>query len=129
MKFGNGKMNMPVPTESQEQITLMNWADINKRRYPELSFLYHVPNGGRRSKSEAARFRAEGVKPGVPDLCLPVARGGYHGLYIEMKRRKGGVVSDEQKRWVEELRKNGYCAVICKGWEEAASALMEYLGQ
>lgn len=79
-----------VPTESVEQQCLFRWAAFQSGKYPELKLLYHVPNGGSRKKSEAGRFKAEGVKAGVPDLCLPVARGGYHGLYIELKRLKQG---------------------------------------
>ena len=90
------KNKMPVPTEAQEQMTLFSWAAMQSGKYPELNLLYHVPNGGSRHKAEAGRLRAEGVKAGVPDLCLPVARGQYHGLYIELKRQRGGRTSDHQ---------------------------------
>lgn len=83
----NNAPSLPVPTESVEQQCLFRWAAFQSGRFPELALLYHVPNGGSRKKAEAGRFRAEGVKAGVPDLCLPVARGGFHGLYIELKRR------------------------------------------
>lgn len=121
-------MNMPVPTESEEQATLFSWCAMNYGKYPELTLLYHIPNGGKRSAREAGRFKLEGVKPGVPDLCLPVARGGCHGLYIEMKRTQGGRVSDQQEFWLQSLREQGYMAVVCKGWREAAKALEIYLG-
>lgn len=118
---------MPVPTESVEQQCLFRWAAYSRGKMPELNLMYHVPNGGKRGKREAERFRAEGVKAGVPDICLPVARGGKHGMYIEMKRRKGGRVSGEQEAWLEALKKEGYAAVVCRGWEEAAKALTHYL--
>lgn len=89
--------------------------------------LYHVPNGGSRNKAEAGRFKAEGVKAGVPDLCLPVARGGFHGLYVELKRLRGSKTSEDQIMWMEELTKQGYCVALCKGWEAAANAILEYL--
>ena len=95
------KNKMPVPTEAQEQMTLFSWAAMQSGKYPELNLLYHVPNGGSRHKAEAGRLRAEGVKAGVPDLCLPVARGQYHGLYIELKRQRGGRISEEQVRWID----------------------------
>ena len=59
---------------------------------------YAIPNAGKRSPSAAAWYRAEGMRKGVPDLCVPMARGGYHSLYIEMKRSDGTAndVSDEQ---------------------------------
>ena len=93
----NNAPSLPVPTESVEQQCLFRWAAFQSGRFPELALLYHVPNGGSRKKAEAGRFRAEGVKAGVPDLCLPVARGGFHGLYIEPKRQKGSKTSDDQK--------------------------------
>lgn len=116
-----------VPTESQEQQCLFRWAAYQSAFLPELDMLYHVPNGGSRRKSEAGRFRAEGVKAGVPDLCLPVARGGYHGMYIELKRQKGGRTSPEQERWMKALKEQGYFVVLCEGWEAAAKLIMFYL--
>lgn len=116
-----------VPTESVEQQCLFRWAEFQSGRYPELKLLYHVPNGGSRKKSEAGRFKAEGVKAGVPDLCLPVARGGYHGLYIELKRLKHSKTSEDQKAWIAQLNEQDYCAVVCKGWEAAAKVITEYL--
>ena len=121
------KANLPCPTEGEEQATLFHWAAMLSGRYPELKLLFHIPNGGKRTKSEAARFQREGVKPGVPDLFLPVARDGYHGLFIEMKRREGGRVSKEQKRWQTELTLQGYCAVVCRGWEDAMWQIANYL--
>lgn len=114
-------------TESQQQQLLFEWAALAAGRWPELALMYHIPNGGSRSKSEAGRFRAEGVKAGVPDICLPVARGGYHGLYIELKRVKGGRVSTAQQGWIAALRDQGYYACVCKGWDDAAGAIKAYL--
>ena len=119
----------PVPLESEEQITLFKWARLQSGKYPELSLLYHVPNGGSRHRAEAARLQAEGVKAGVPDLCLPVARGGFHGLYIELKRVRGSRTSDLQVGWMESLMKQGYCVALCKGWEQAAQTIIAYLEQ
>lgn len=118
----------PVPTESVEQQALFRWAAYQYGAHPELALLYHVPNGGGRSRAEAGRFKGEGVKAGVPDLCLPVARGPYHGLYIELKRLEGGRLHPEQKRWLEALAGQGYAAVVCKGWEEAVAQILGYLG-
>lgn len=115
------------PSEGAEQATLFNWARMCERKHPELRLLFHIPNGGSRGKVEAARFKAEGVKAGVPDLFLPVARGDWHGLFIEMKRIKGGRVSEEQKKWLASLNEQGYLAQICRGWEEAAEMIADYL--
>jgi len=97
------------------------------QKHPELWLLFAIPNGEYRNKATAARLKLEGVSPGVPDLCLPVARNGYHGFYIELKRQKGGRLSDSQKGWIQGLTQQGYKAMVCKGWEEAAAALTAYL--
>lgn len=125
----NKATSPPVPLESEEQITLFQWARLQSGKYPELSLLYHVPNGGSRNRAEAARLQAEGVKAGVPDLCLPVPRGAFHGLYIELKRLRGSRTSDLQVGWMESLMKQGYCVALCKGWEQAAQTIIEYLEQ
>ena len=88
--------------------------------------LYHIPNGGLRNKREAAELKRLGVKAGVPDLCLPVARGPYHGLYIEMKR-KGGQESKAQTEWLKRLKEQGYEAITAFNFEQAADAIKKYL--
>lgn len=116
-------------SESQEQRDLFHWAARSAGRLPELHLLHAIPNGGARSAVTGARLKAEGVKKGVPDICLPVPRGGFHGLYIELKRVKGGRVSDEQRWWLGRLTRYGYLALVCKGWQEAAKAIEDYLGE
>lgn len=95
--------------------------------YPELMRMYHVPNGGKRNKVEAAKLKRQGVKAGVPDICLPAPRYGYHGLYIELKRQHEGTVSEDQAEWIEYLAHEGYVAAVCHGWYEAAQLIMRYL--
>lgn len=118
---------MTIAKESEEQRALFEWAVWNMGKWPELAMLFHIPNGGKRGKAEAARLKAEGVSAGVPDLCLPAPRGGYHGLYIELKRIKGGEVSKNQKEWLALLNRQGYFAAVCFGWQEAARAITKYL--
>ena len=113
--------------EHQEQALLMNWCEVMEGAFPELKLLYAIPNGGVRHIGTAKKLKAEGVKPGVPDLCLPVARKGFHGLFSEMKRGKGGRLSDPQKWWAENLTKQGYRAVMCQGMAEAKKELISYL--
>lgn len=120
---------MPVPSESIEQICLFRWADYTRGQYPELDLMHHIPNGGKRNITTAKRLKLEGVKPGVPDICLPVARKGYHGLYIELKKQKGNTTTENQDKWIEDLKKEGYYAVVCKGWQEASKTILNYLGR
>ena len=115
------------PTEDDEQAAVFSWAGWMQKRWPELALLFHIPNGGYRHPATAARMKALGVKPGVPDLFLPAARGNYHGLWIEMKRQKGGKVSPMQTAWMDSLTAQGYKAVVCHGADAAIMAITEYL--
>lgn len=74
-----------MTNEAYEQIKLFNWVAYARNTYPQLDLLYHVPNGGKRNQKEAFNLKRQGVRAGVPDLCLPVSRGKYHALYIELK--------------------------------------------
>ena len=112
--------------ESNSQIALFTWAAHMSGKIPELESMYHIPNEGKREPRTGARMKAAGLKKGVPDICLPVPRSGYHGLYIEMKSANGKL-RKEQKEWLERLGKNGYLAVTCHGFEEARDLILDYL--
>ena len=112
--------------EEVEQITLFSWAEFAKNKYPELDLMYHVPNEGKRSAAMGARLKAEGLKAGVPDVCLPTAHGGYIGLYIEMKV-KPNKPTEQQKKWLRDLRKAGHFTAVCYTWEEAKDLIEEYI--
>ena len=113
-------------TEGQAQEFLFDWIQYQLGKYPELKLLYHIPNGGKREAATARVLKRQGVKAGVPDLHLPVARGGYHGLYIELKVGKNKA-TEYQKEWLENLTKQGYYATVCYGWQAAAEELINYL--
>jgi hypothetical protein len=115
-----------VPYEDVEQERLVAWLDLMRNRHPGILF-HSIPNGGWRHKATAVRLKATGAKPGVPDLFFPVARQGFHGLYVEMKRTRGGAVSEGQRLWISALRANGYKAEVCKGAEEAMEIIAGYL--
>lgn len=91
-------------SEATEQERVINWARFYAKDFPELELLHHIPNGGSRNQLEAANLKRQGVKAGVPDLCLPVARNGKHGLYVEMKRQK--------RTTLTEYSQNGQKAVL-----------------
>ena len=113
-------------TEAQEQRALFQWAGLAEQQYPELKLLHHIPNGGKRDARTAVNLKREGVKAGVPDICLPVARGQYHGLYIELKAGKNKT-STKQKEWLNALSKEGYATKVCYGWVEARETIEGYL--
>lgn len=112
-----------IPTEHEEQVQLFAWAAW----HPELRLMHAIPNGGKRDVRTGVRLKAEGVKAGVPDILLPVPRGGKHGLYIELKRRKGGRVSPEQAAWMDALAREGYACAVCHGWEAARDEIVRYM--
>lgn len=117
---------MQESSESINQQQLFLWAALQSGRYPQLALMFHIPNEGKRSKYTGGRMRAEGMKAGVPDIFLPVPSGQYHGLFIEMKS-EGGRPSREQTMWLNSLERQGYRVGVCKGFEQAAALIMDYL--
>ena len=119
-------------SERQEQIEVVRYLKQNK--------ILHlaVPNGGSRNKLEAINLKKEGVSAGVPDLFICVPNKYYHGLFIEMKKRarslKNGKksithtkVSPNQEKWLRELNKHGFYAIVCYGSDEAIEAIEDYM--
>lgn len=119
--------SLPARLEAEEQEQLFQMAELHRKLYPELNLLYAIPNGGSRHPAEAVNLKKQGVKAGVPDICLPVPRGKYAALYIELKRERGGRPSEEQKAWVRDLNEAGNAAIICKGADIAWNVIVEYL--
>jgi hypothetical protein len=115
-----------VPTEHAQQVAVFVWAALNFPKYPELRMMFAIPNGGERNKIVAANLKAEGVRAGVPDIFLPVPRGKWHGLFIEMKK-EGGPTNPRQKEFIKALQMQGYGACVCVGWLAATEALVGYL--
>jgi len=115
------------PTEHTEQVALMTWAKATARTEPAWGNLFAIPNGGARHLLTAKRMKAEGTSAGVPDLFLAWPAGGRPGLFIEMKRAKGGRVSPEQKVWQDRLRAAGYAVAVCHGFHEARRIIDTYL--
>lgn len=119
-------MKMETMSESEEQQALFVWARLMQGKYPALKLMYHIPNEGKRSKACAGRMAAEGLKAGVPDICLPAPAGKYHGLYIELKA-KGGKISPLQKERLIALAEQGYVTALCYGWQDAMEVITRYL--
>ena len=107
-----------VPTEHEEQRAFVMWFRQNHKPVR----IFAVPNGGRRSLNEATRLKAEGVSAGVPDLYIP-----EWNMWIEMKRQKGGALSEEQKDWRDYLLSIGHKWHVTKGAAEAIKTITEYL--
>jgi hypothetical protein len=109
--------------EHQQQTAVFNWA----AHYAELRTMYAIPNGEMRSTLVAKRLKMEGVRAGIPDICLPVARGKYHALYIEMKA-PGGRVATHQELMHELLSRADNLVVVCRSTPEAIETICRYMG-
>lgn len=128
-------------SEHAHQTALFAWCALSVGMYPELQWFHAIPNGGNRGDTEKSRsieggkMKAEGVKKGVADCFLPVKRGIWSGLYIEMKKpglepktlkSKGGL-SDEQMAFAEFVKTQGFGWIVCYSWIEAKEILEKYL--
>lgn len=107
-----------IPTEHQEQAAFVQWFRMS---FPKVR-IFAIPNGGARSKATAGKLKAEGVSPGVPDLFVP-----EWGLFIEMKRTRGGSLSDVQDDWIDYLEDAGYTVLVCKGCDAAIVSIKAHL--
>ena len=110
--------------EEDEQSTLFQYASYQNEI--EWSLLFSIPNGGYRKLKTGIMLKKTGLKPGIPDIMLPVARGGFMGMFIEMKSEKG-VVQKNQKAWHILLRAQGYKVDVCRGCSQAVRVIREYL--
>lgn len=119
--------------EHVEQCLLFEWAEHAQGRYPELESMFAIPNAGgytggfKANVARVQKMKREGVKSGVPDICLPAARGPYHALYIEMKAGPTGRVNLNQREWHARLRKQGNAVRVCYSWEAAKDEIVRYL--
>lgn len=114
------------PPERKSQAAVIQWSHLACRQWPELRFLFAVPNAAQRTAANARLNIAMGLKAGVPDLLLPVARDGCFGLAIEMKVKRGKP-TEQQVEWLSGLQSLGWRAVICYSATEAIELLRAYM--
>lgn len=113
-----------MASEHDHQVAVIKWFDLQYRKHA--GRLFAIPNGGQRHVIVAAKLKAEGVRRGVPDLFLPVPLKDWFGLFVEMKKEKGRL-TPEQQDWIDYLNDAGYCAVVCRGFDEAREAITKYM--
>lgn len=119
--------NIPEPDEWRQQAAIFEWAETMLYKYPKLWLLNGSLNGVRLSVGQAVKAKRCGMRKGYPDISLNVARKGYHGLFIELKKKKGGTVSREQQEWLDRLSMQGYFAIVCRGYDSAVKAIEDYI--
>ena len=112
-----------TPLEEDEQRDFAEWLDCQGVLWA------HIPNERKASLAVLSSLARQGLKKGFPDNFIAVARGKWHGLFIELKRVKKclSVRSKEQRQWIKQLNAAGYKALFCYGAEEAKKAVREYL--
>jgi len=120
--------DLPIATESAEQKSVISWWAIMHRNFalPEC-ILMACPAQAARTPQGGARIKAEGYRAGTPDLFRAASRRGCHGLFVEMKRRDGGTLSENQKQMLFELGAQGYAKAVACGASEAIKVISEYL--
>jgi len=107
-----------MKSEHIEQRELVKWF---RQTYVGIR-IFAIPNGGHRHKAVAMKLKLEGVSKGVPDLFIPEL-----SLWVEMKRSKGGVVSDDQKNWMKYLSGIGHTCIVGHGYEDAKSKIIDII--
>lgn len=112
----------PTQWEHSLQVGCITWL---KLQYPNV-VVWATPNGAFCGVKQARKLKAEGMVSGVPDLFIPMARKGYHGLFVEMKNGKKGRVSEEQMAMMIRLRKEGYQCAVCRSLEEFIKIIKDY---
>ena len=115
-------------SEYDEQVAVFQWAALHENQYPDLFLLTGSIMGGTKILPGILnKMQKAGMKKGKPDIHLPIARGGYIGLWIELKRRGGPGPSDDQIRWLIRLGQAGHLAVCCKGSDAAIRVILQYV--
>lgn len=112
-------------SEHDTQAAFFQWLD--RQRIAGAELMHAIPNGGARHPAVAGRLKAEGVKPGVPDVYWPLARGAFIGLAIEFKHGDG-VPGKEQRQRINLLQQEGWCVCLCWSWAAAARTVQGYAG-
>lgn len=117
-------MQEKPPMEDEEQAALVVWLQQRGIRH------HHSPNGGLRHKAVAKKLKVQGVSPGFPDLIIfPNPDSDLPLLFIELKRTKGGTVSEDQKAWLEyfdSLTHIRVATAVCRGFEEARKFILSH---
>lgn len=119
-------MTQAKETEAQAQAAVFDWARWQQSKHPALKSMYHAANEGKRSRVAGANLKRQGMKPGVSDICLPYAAGGFNNLYIELKVGSNKA-TEEQLSFIDTINGIGGRAVIVYGSEATIEVITAYL--
>lgn len=122
------KPQLPTESEHEIQTAFFDWIAIFEGRHPELRMFAAIPNGTYKGFMARLKYKSEGLRSGLCDVVGFIAKQNKHGILIEFKREKGGRISENQRRWIHDLRLNNYRVEVCYSAEEAISLVIDYLG-
>lgn len=116
-------------SEHEMQTSFFDWIELHRTKHPVLNYFFAVPNGSHKSPAARAKFKREGLRSGVPDVCCPIPSidGKYIGLWFEFKSH-GGRLFPEQKQWIENLRLVEHRVEEIRDWTEATRIAAEHFG-
>lgn len=114
--------------EHEMQCAFVSWTRWMEGQHPALKLGFAVANGSARHPAVAAKLKAEGVRPGVPDWLLPIANIENIGLALEFKS-PDGKVSDAQRDYINLMRAGRWLAVVCRSVDEAIAVTTQYLAK
>lgn len=120
--------DLPSPLEYEIQIDIIFWCEQKVYKNNPLSlYVHHSPNGGKRNLVEAKKFRAMGTRAGYPDLTIDIAKGGYNGMKLELKRSRRETTTRNQEAELARLKEEGYYTVACCGYDESIAEIEKYM--
>lgn len=122
-------MTNTTPLEKEEQISFVAYCDLHGIKVISTQNGFKMPKNSFNWAAYSKTLKKMGLRTGFPDLIILAKNKSktHEVLFIEMKRQKGGVVSPEQKEWIETLDNSNYCVGIAKGCESAINILNKYL--
>jgi hypothetical protein len=115
--------------EGSHQAALFEWANLIK--VPEggvlKDYLFAIPNGAKRTVRQGVMLKRQGLKAGMPDVCLSLPRKAYHGMFLELKRESSYRIKKEQHTVIDRLNRVGYCARVSNTIDKSIEMIKEYL--
>lgn len=113
-------------SEELHQQFLFDWIRSLESQYPDLKYIYHVPNGGKRSITVARKLKRAGVRPGIFDISCDTARQGFKGFRYELKFGRNKLTDEQRDVWLPYYEAEGYQTGVFYTWVEAALAIIDY---
>lgn len=110
-----------------------------KLQYPNVIFTCDLSSGMKLTIGQAVKASKMRSSRGLPDIFIAEPVNGFHGLFLELKRKEAKVFKmdgslynnphlKEQNVILDLLRKKGYVAEFCIGFDQTIRFIKNYLG-